>query len=107
MRGYFNYLRRADQQSKRWPTFRHLPHRNLAAHRSATQPEGCPSVGHGDTKSSVDWLPTAAYPTPLAIAALCRHSPEVGAVCGKAARPVLCGGRPVTGVPTATNSSNP
>ena len=24
---------------------------------------------------------------------LCRHSPEVGAVCGKAARTVLCGGR--------------
>src|SRR5512137_3070652 len=25
--------------------------------------------------------------------ALCRHTPEVGAVCGKAARTVLCGGR--------------
>ena len=24
---------------------------------------------------------------------LCRHTPEVGAGCGKAARPVLCGGR--------------
>jgi hypothetical protein len=24
---------------------------------------------------------------------LCRHTPEVGAVCGKAARTVLCGGR--------------
>ena len=31
-----------------------------------------------------------------------RHSPEVGAVCGKAARTDLCGGRPVMGVPTAT-----
>ena len=30
-----------------------------------------------------------------------RHSPEVGAVCGKPARTVLCGGRPVMGVPTA------
>jgi hypothetical protein len=29
--------------------------------------------------------------------------PEVGAVCGKAARTVLCGGREVTRVPTATN----
>ena len=28
--------------------------------------------------------------------------PEVGAVCGKAARTVLCGGREVTRVPTAT-----
>ena len=30
-----------------------------------------------------------------------RHSPEVGAVCGKAARTDLCGGRPAMGVPTA------
>src|SRR5882724_7637952 len=30
-----------------------------------------------------------------------RHSPEVGAVCGKAARTVLCGGRSAMGVPTA------
>jgi hypothetical protein len=32
----------------------------------------------------------------------CRHTPEVGAVCGKAARTVLCGGRSVMGVPTAS-----
>src|SRR5207253_1392043 len=25
--------------------------------------------------------------------AICRHTPEVGAVCGKAPRTVLCGGR--------------
>jgi hypothetical protein len=30
-----------------------------------------------------------------------RHTPEVGAVCGKAARTDLCGGREVTRVPTA------
>src|SRR5216684_259878 len=30
-----------------------------------------------------------------------RQTPEVGAVCGKAARTVLCGGRSVMGVPTA------
>jgi hypothetical protein len=29
----------------------------------------------------------------LAERSLCRHTPEVGAVCGKAARTVLCGGR--------------
>ena len=29
----------------------------------------------------------------LAECSLCRHTPEVGAVCGKAARTVLCGGR--------------
>src|SRR5689334_8235785 len=31
----------------------------------------------------------------------CRQIPEVGAVCGNSARTVLCGGRPVMGVPTA------
>ena len=30
-----------------------------------------------------------------------RHTPEAGAVCGKAARTDLCGGRSVMGVPTA------
>src|SRR6266404_2207642 len=30
-----------------------------------------------------------------------RHSPEVGAVCGKAARTDLCGGRSAMSVPTA------
>ena len=31
--------------------------------------------------------------------------PEMGAVCGKAARTDLCGGREVTRVPTATGAS--
>jgi len=30
-----------------------------------------------------------------------RHAPKVGAVCGKAARMVLCGGRSAMSVPTA------
>src|SRR6266436_5385349 len=34
-----------------------------------------------------------------------RHSPEVGAVCGKAARTVLCGGRSAMSVPTAIVAS--
>src|SRR5262249_16491797 len=34
----------------------------------------------------------------------CRHTPEVGAVCGKAARTVLCGGRDENRVPTATTA---
>ncbi len=33
-----------------------------------------------------------------------RHSPEVGAVCGKAARTDLCGGRSAMSVPTAIAS---
>ena len=32
----------------------------------------------------------------------CRQTPEVGAVCGKAARTVLCGGRSAMSVPTAS-----
>ena len=32
----------------------------------------------------------------------CRHTPEVGAVCGKAARTDLCGGRSAMTVPTAS-----
>src|SRR6266481_5946703 len=46
----------------------------------------------------------AAHLPPLAQATLCRHPPEVGAVCGKAARTVLCGGRAVMRVPTAPAS---
>jgi hypothetical protein len=38
----------------------------------------------------------------LAKPAIRRHSPKVGAVCGKAARTVLCGGRSAMSVPTAT-----
>ena len=34
--------------------------------------------------------------------AVCRHTPKVGAVCGKAARTDLCGGRGEISVPTAT-----
>ena len=39
-------------------------------------------------------------------ASICRHTPEVGAVCGKAARTDLCGGRPAMGVPTAKHFRN-
>jgi hypothetical protein len=37
----------------------------------------------------------------LRIRPVARHTPEVGAVCGKAARTDLCGGRQVTRVPSA------
>ena len=44
----------------------------------------------------------AQNPSPQpAAAALRRQALEMGAVCGKSARTVLCGGRPVMGVPTA------
>jgi hypothetical protein len=43
-------------------------------------------------------------PSRLAERTLLRDSPKIGAVCGKAARTDLCGGRRATGVPTATTS---
>src|SRR5438128_2272460 len=46
--------------------------------------------------------PETDHPPSLAERSLRRHTPEVGAVCGKAARTVLCGGRSVMGVPTAS-----
>ena len=45
--------------------------------------------------------PHAASPSSLAQRPFRRQTPEVGAVCGKAARTVLCGGRAVMSVPTA------
>ena len=48
-----------------------------------------------------DFLPAPPHPPSLASPALRRQTPEVGAVCGKAARTVLCGGRLAMSVPTA------
>src|SRR6266700_5555856 len=47
-----------------------------------------------------------ACPTSLAKRTLRRHTPKVGAVCPNRARTVLCGGRSVMGVPTATERSD-
>src|SRR5262249_274460 len=49
--------------------------------------------------------PEADHSPSLAERTLCRYTPEVGAVCGKVARPDLCGGREVTRVPTASEAS--
>ena len=43
----------------------------------------------------------------LAERAVCRQTPEVGAVCGNSARTDLCGGRPAMGVPTANTPQSP
>src|SRR5262249_35553832 len=65
------------------------------------QSEGRPHLGayEGDCRSLA---PQTRHPSSLAPTTLRRQPPEVGAVCGKAARTVLCGGRSVMGVPTAT-----
>src|SRR5262249_23618404 len=77
------------------------PHyRPLAAHVKAAQPKG---RAHVDTDDAAGGrlAPETDYPPSLAERSLRRHTPEVGAVCGKAARTVLCGGRSVMSVPTA------
>ena len=63
-------------------------HRSVAAHAAASQPKGSDHMGTDDGASGL-------LASPLAERSLCRHTPEVGAVCEKAACTVLCGGRAV------------
>jgi hypothetical protein len=49
-------------------------------------------VGTDDT-TGCRLAPETDRPPSLAKRSLCRHTPKVGAACGKAARAVLCGGR--------------
>src|ERR1700731_4609000 len=67
---------------------------------AAPQPEACADLG-ADGQGGRRLAPTTAHPSSLAEHPLCRQTPEVGAGCGKPARPDLCGGRPATDVPTA------
>src|SRR5437764_8170090 len=77
-------------------------HSPLAASPESPQPEGGGLLG-SDDRDSRRVSSTTAYPPSLARAAIRRSTPEVRAVCGKAARTDLCGGREVTRVPTATD----
>src|SRR5271155_3373162 len=92
--------RGADQRlcSARLPAPRH---RHLAAHAAASQPKGSDHVGTDD-EAGERLAPETDHPSSMAERSLCRQPPEVGAVCGKVARTVLCGGRSVMSVPTAT-----
>src|SRR5258708_2430815 len=94
-------LRGADQQTSACSIPRRA-HPRLAENTSTTQPAGYRHLGTNAGDRPYLASP-AAYPPPLAQSALRRHSPKVGAVCGKAARTVLCGGRSVMGVPTSTS----
>src|SRR5215467_6560128 len=71
--------------------------RPLAAHAAATQSEGSDHVGTDDEVGG-RLSPETDHSPSLAERSLCRYTPEVGAVCGKAARTDLCGGREVTRV---------
>src|SRR3989454_11904678 len=82
--------RRADEQ----PCTRGLPRRDrqaLVADTPPTQPKRRSHLG-SDAEARGRLASATAHPSPLAQPTLCRHAPEVGAVCGKAARTDLCGG---------------
>jgi hypothetical protein len=94
-------LRGADQRAGalRLP----FPHpRPLATIAQATQPERRHDLA-ADRELGRRLAPRAARPPSLAVRPLRRHTPEVGAVCGKVACAVLCGGRAVMRIPTATD----
>src|SRR5580693_8292252 len=97
--GLLRLPRRAHQQS--CPLGIPSPCRRTLAPRPAqAQPEGSNVVDrHGQTGGPLA-AQTPDIPS-LAHSALPRQTPKVGAVCGNSARTVLCGGRPVIGVPTA------
>jgi RNA-directed DNA polymerase len=103
VRGYFNYhavptncralVAFRTEIAKRW-------------HRVLTRRSERTKLNWERMKQLIDeWLPKPRILHPWPKQALRRLTPEVGAVCGKAARTDLCGGRPVTGVPTATGAS--
>jgi RNA-directed DNA polymerase len=72
----------------------------MAAQPSTAQPEGSYHVATG-SETGPRLAATTESPSPLAAETVRRQAPEVGAVCGNPARTDLCGGRSVTGVPTA------
>src|SRR5258708_38532149 len=76
----------------------------LGADAAPPQPEARADLG-ADGQGGRRLAPTTAHPSSLAEHPLCRQTPEVGAGCGKSARPDLCGGRPATDVPTANATS--
>ena len=82
------------------PDVPRLRRRALAAVATATRTARQDDVG-ARRAASGRLSARAAHPSSLAGAALCRQTPEAGAVCGNAARTVLCGGRAVMRVPTA------
>src|SRR5882757_4806213 len=77
-----------------------LRHRTLAAIAQATQSERRHDLG-ADYAVGQRLAPETGYPSSMAKNTLRRYAPKVGAVCGKAARTVLCGGRSAMSVPTA------
>jgi hypothetical protein len=69
----------------------------IIRHEYPLRGEGVPIISrvveHGETVYVCSTLPDPHT------ASICRHAPKVRAVCGKAARTVLCGGRDANRVP--------
>ncbi len=93
-------LSRGADQHPCSPDFPRLRGSALAAVASATRAARQDDVG-ADQAAGRGLPAEAAHPPSLARATLRRQTPEVGAVCGNAARTALCGGRAVMRVPTA------
>ena len=97
VRGYFNY-HAVPTNARALHAFRHhvtdLWRRTL---RRRSQKDRT-HVGTDDAAGG-RLAPETDDPSSLAERSLCRHTPEVGAVCGKAARTDLCGGRSVNARP--------
>src|ERR1700730_11128238 len=77
----------------------------MVAGAQAPQPEGQNNVG-AMRQDHRRMAPQTQNTSSVAIGQVCRQTSEVGAVCGKAARTVLCGGRSVMGVPTAIDRAS-
>jgi hypothetical protein len=73
--------------------------RRAEAKGNARQQSTHRTQSRGSVTPALERIRQAAKKKP----ALRRYPPEVGAVCGKAARTVLCGGRSAMSVPTATH----
>src|SRR6266568_9017439 len=97
--GLLQLSRRADQQSGAW----YLPlsgHQTLATIAQAASSERWNDLAV-DYPVSQRLVPQTVHPSSMAEHTLRRHTPKVGAVCGKSACTVLCGGRSAMSVPTA------
>ena len=98
--GYFNY-HAVPTNGRALVAFRDEITRRWWQATAPTQPARC---AHLDTDEVARrrLAPDTTYPSSLAQPAVRRYTPEVRAVCGRAACTDLCGGREATRVPTAT-----
>jgi hypothetical protein len=93
-------LRKKVRRNEMMTFFTRLEPTVIVTRPAPAQPEGSHEVGRNGQAGRA-LAATAADIPPMASRTLPRQTPKVGAVCGNSARTVLCGARPVMGVPTA------